>query len=59
MAIFRELGDMRLIVIFSAKGSSRPKVQDFLTIKEEFRIGEGCSIPGFSYRFTDPESHGS
>ena len=47
-----------LIISFSPKDTARPQIKDLVTIKEEFRVGEGCQISGLSNSLIDSESHG-
>lgn len=45
--------------MYSAKDSSRPEVQDFVTVEKELRSRKRRAVSRFAYCFANPESHGS
>ena len=47
-----------LILSLSPKDTARPQIKDLVTIKEEFRVGEGCPVSRLSNSLIDSESHG-
>lgn len=55
IVLFR-LADM---VGHSSKDLARTESQDFVTVEEELRVGEGCAVFGLENRLVDPEPHGT
>ena len=42
----------------STKGIARSQIENLITVQEEFRPREGCSLPGLSNCIAYPKSYG-